>query len=1038
MQMAPPTGVPTPYGGGQYVHSTPPALGPSYSAGQPITPHVQPATTRPPPPSVRPTTVSTSESATAAASQRIAVNVDVSTREIDQFAKMFDLTTDEVSHIARCEKGDRDRMLTQMQLLCERRAAERAAVGGRSRAPAIQDAARSAPRQPVDKAPRSLSNGQPQKESDDAANSPYARLEFGTPDAAKRVYDFLGGAYTIADVCAALNLKEGDAKAATNWLVDHGTPVPGSPAPRGDAGRRNSNWGGGAAAAPAAAAVGSSSSFARNDRAGSSGSNVAAPPSSPQLTVDDKVEMLQRDFPTAGRETLRQALILTDLDVIQAARYMNITQGHGVGATHPAPPARSAPTSRALPPTVGISASRPPPPPTPSQMLSLDDILLAVDSSGTSPAAAAAPVAATFSVDYDAAARSARPLPPTPQRGPMVMGATMSPPTDQAALLPTPPRSQTDDFADDVVVAPPAAQPVAPLPPIAKRVAPPPPLGKGPPPPAGLPPPPPPPGGLAPLPPAGLPPPPPPPGGLAPLPPAGLPPPPPGAPPPPPAGPLPPLAKGPPPPPGGKGAPPPPPPPGKMLLAAAAPGGGASSSSSAAAENTTASKTRALFWSKIAEDRIDPNSVWASLSEEGGVAPTELFSDEERDRLSTIFAKKEVAPAEKSAAEKAAAANPSASIIDGRRDRNVGIVLQFIRLPIDTIRRSVLTFDELTIDEEVLSGLLSVCPTPEDEKAVRPWASRSAQEQSTFSPTVRYFIMSLAIPNYQMRLACWQTKLQFRALATDLETRFTRLQSAGQCVTHSETFPIVLKYILAMGNLLNEGTSFRGAKAFRLTDLPKLSALKTADGSMTLFSYLVKVVHEKQPAVAAQFPSEFSPLHGIVAFDIPAMQNEVKELKSRLSVCSNLVRKSSSAGGGDANGGGMGGLDAAVTTVIGRFVADADEQMERLQDLQRTSLAAVDAIVPYVGEDAKKLSAMEIIKILSQFAKDFDAGLKTLLAAAAAAAATASPPPTAGGRARSVSLSTSSSSFSPPPSAPAHRPATSSQQERVRAFEDAV
>ena len=351
MQMAPPTGVPTPYGGGQYVHSTPPALGPSYSAGQPITPHVQPATTRPPPPSVRPTTVSTSESATAAASQRIAVNVDVSTREIDQFAKMFDLTTDEVSHIARCEKGDRDRMLTQMQLLCERRAAERAAVGGRSRAPAIQDAARSAPRQPVDKAPRSLSNGQPQKESDDAANSPYASLEFGTPDAAKRVYDFLGGAYTIADVCAALNLKEGDAKAATNWLVDHGTPVPGSPAPRGDAGRRNSNWGGGAAAAPAAAAVGSSSSFARNDRAGSSGSNVAAPPSSPQLTVDDKVEMLQRDFPTAGRETLRQALILTDLDVIQAARYMNITQGHGVGATHPAPPARSAPTSRALPPT---------------------------------------------------------------------------------------------------------------------------------------------------------------------------------------------------------------------------------------------------------------------------------------------------------------------------------------------------------------------------------------------------------------------------------------------------------------------------------------------------------------------------------------------------------------------------------------------------------------------------------------------------------------------------------------------------------------
>ena len=453
-------------------------------------------------------------------------------------------------------------------------------------------------------------------------------------------------------------------------------------------------------------------------------------------------------------------------------------------------------------------------------------------------------------------------------------------------------------------------------------------------------------------------------------------------------GPLPPLAppngKGPPPPPpppGGKGPPPPPPPGGKGAPPPPPPGGKGAPPPPLGATGPTAtgSKTRSLFWSKIPDNRIDPRSVWATLllAEESGVAPIEpLLSENDRRLLALSFANKDASPGERGAATTAAPTASSAAPppLTVQRVQNVLIALQSFHLPVDRIRRSVLTFDELLVDEQGIASLLAIFPTQDEAKTLRPWAkSQSAVELSTLSQVAQYCIMTLTIPNYEMRLNCWQAKLQFRSLVMDLELRLTQLQAAGDCVTRSGTFPLFLKHILVMGNLLNEGKAFGDAKAFRLSDLTKLSGLKTVDGTTNLFSYLVKLVYEKQPSAATQFPIDFFPLHSVIAFDCVALQKDLKDLSKRVDDCSELVRKSS--GQGDES---RGSDDASMVTVMGKFVADATADLLRLQELQRTSLAAVEAIVPYVGEDPNDLSAMDVIKALSHFAKNVDASLKLL------------------------------------------------------------
>ena len=487
-----------------------------------------------------------------------------------------------------------------------------------------------------------------------------------------------------------------------------------------------------------------------------------------------------------------------------------------------------------------------------------------------------------------------------------------------------------------VAPPPPAKCPPPPpskAPPAPSAVAPPPPA-KGPPPPAGAPPPPavapPPPPGKA-APPAGK---------SAPPPPSKGPPPPPGIP-----GPKGPAGAPPPPPPPGKaGGPPPPPPPGKA-------GAGAKPLLSKA-------KRRALFWATINHNKIEEGAVWGNMEDEDD----DLFDDNERMKLDEAFAPRAAEKKDKDAAE----AKPAkVHILDSNRERNVGITLRFIRKSVDEIHRAVLTFDDGILSDDLLEGVAGIAPTPDDRKAVTPYVDKTDTTdpalREALTPPVRFFIMAVGVKAFAPRVDAWLTKLQLPNHAEDMRHRAQELAVAVGCVKQSRQFPSLLKYILSVGNHLNEGTRNEKAKAFRIGDLEKFKAMRTSDGKATLVQVLVGLVSQKNPAIH-DVVEELQPLKMLTKADLKQVSDDISSLRVKANKFAGFVNQN--------------GDDENVTRALKPSVPVIEHVVSSAETERDALMAGVEGVARYVSEDPATFDVAKFARTLLEFTSDYETARK--------------------------------------------------------------
>ncbi|RNF15484.1 putative formin [Trypanosoma cruzi] len=426
---------------------------------------------------------------------------------------------------------------------------------------------------------------------------------------------------------------------------------------------------------------------------------------------------------------------------------------------------------------------------------------------------------------------------------------------------------------------------------------------------------------------SGLPPPPPPPGaGAKP----GLPPPPP---PPPGAGAKPGLPPPPPPPPGAgakSGPPPPPPPPPKAKSGAAQPG-----------------PTRSIPIDVV--KNISKVSVFKA--KESIVLP-ELY----RKELANEFRRVEKKPMERETLVM------KEVIIDPNRERNVGIVLQFLRLPIQTIEASVRTFDELTLGEEHISGLVKIIPHAEDLRPIEAWMRRnpkaSVARLHQLSIPVRFFMMTMKIGHYAERLQCWNLKNEFKGRIDDLEVKICRTLEGVSAVMESTQLPRLLQVVLAVSNFLNTGSRFQEAKGFRVTQLPQIIEFPTTNNNRVLLDYLVEIIDQQDPALHNWTEELLSAAENASNFDVPGVAGELKSVRARLQKCASLVRAIPD--------------DKPWTTKLGKFIYTAFPALDHVEQLMSELNAKIELMPAYFCENSSSFSMNDTMRCLANFAKKYN------------------------------------------------------------------
>ncbi|KAG8345872.1 putative formin [Trypanosoma vivax] len=310
----------------------------------------------------------------------------------------------------------------------------------------------------------------------------------------------------------------------------------------------------------------------------------------------------------------------------------------------------------------------------------------------------------------------------------------------------------------------------------------------------------------------------------------------------------------------------------------------------------------------------------------------------------------------------------SVSVLPQNREQNIAIILQFLRLPLQTIESSLREFDELTLCEEPISGLHKIVPTEEDRRLIKEWEKRdptvTESKLQCLSLSTRFVMMTLRIEHYNERVECWNFKNEFNSIIEDAEQKLQRALRGVVAAMEAKCLPQLLQYIIAVGNFLNTGSRYEEIKAFPITQLLSVIEFPTTDGKRILLDHLVEIVAHCNPQLH-KFTQELLPAVEYAAgFDLAGISNEVCALYKNLWKCSALARRIPD--------------DKPWVLKLGKFTHTALRDLDRVERLLGEFNAKMGLLPDFFCEPTKNFSMNDTMRCLAVFARKYESRLTKL------------------------------------------------------------
>ncbi|OUM68112.1 hypothetical protein PIROE2DRAFT_58291 [Piromyces sp. E2] len=357
-------------------------------------------------------------------------------------------------------------------------------------------------------------------------------------------------------------------------------------------------------------------------------------------------------------------------------------------------------------------------------------------------------------------------------------------------------------------------------------------------------------------------------------------------PPPPPPNPLT-AAPPPPPPPPMMGSPPPPPPPPGAPGAPPPPG--------AAGDNQKLQVKARLHWNEIKETNKLVNTIWSEKSSKNPEFEKIDLDIKKFEEIFCIVPSKEPTVLKKS--KKPQKVNKS--LLDSRRAQNISIGIALFQrrgLSFKDIRNAICNFDDkvLTLDE--LLSLKPLLPTPEERALLEVYLNNNKNKSNHQFDTPELFLLELMKePEIDYFMKSFIYKCQFKPESENLEKCFTQLLTLCENLKESDDLKILLKTVLALGNLTNHeyGNSIRNsysyasmnqdkkALGFKIEGLVKLRDVKSTDGKSNLLNYLVDMLKLKKPEIL-NIANQFPEIKSVRQFDLRDLVHRLKTLETGL------------------------------------------------------------------------------------------------------------------------------------------------------------
>ncbi|KAK4536569.1 hypothetical protein CDCA_CDCA09G2594 [Cyanidium caldarium] len=349
---------------------------------------------------------------------------------------------------------------------------------------------------------------------------------------------------------------------------------------------------------------------------------------------------------------------------------------------------------------------------------------------------------------------------------------------------------------------------------------------------------------------------------------------------------------------------------------------------------------RRLHWTCVPPFRIR-GSIWSTVS------PYRWQPDERE--LVTLFARTTATTAGGTGKgaepddDVAAAATPSSTryvqILDAKTARNLDIMLgKFKHLSFAHIIDALLQGDVQRLGDDFLSILSSMVPSPEEQQRIAEAAAagRVAPEAQLLRPELFTLQLCTRVPRVAAKTAALLTTHTFAAAVRDLHEAAEVITCACNQLCNSERFRGVLELLLALGNVLNEGSARQRARGFTIESLGVVTNVRG------LLHYVIAVLRAQPPSVArlTRFMDDLPHVAPASKIELDALSTGFSELEHDLQ---ELITEMERCGEADA--------ERAFGQHLQRWLPEAQRQLDELRHAMREMDEALEDTLSFLPAD---------------------------------------------------------------------------------------
>jgi len=365
-----------------------------------------------------------------------------------------------------------------------------------------------------------------------------------------------------------------------------------------------------------------------------------------------------------------------------------------------------------------------------------------------------------------------------------------------------------------------------------------------------------------------------------------------------------------------------------------------------------------IHWTAVTEDDKLQDSVWTLTAgrDEGALDDSDLLE------LENVFAVKPTAGKRAPPDSTKKAKKQNITLIDPKRAYNVAIALAQFRdfESFHALVSAVVAQDSSRLNAEKLQNMTNLLPTT-DELAIIKRHAAVEDKAEGLGTAERFFLAVSRVPRFALKLDGFLYSVNFQSQTEELRKSIDTLSRSCNQVVSSSQLGLMLRRILAVGNVINDGR--RKARGITLASLLKTATKKGNDNKTLLDHVVASVMKQGDPDGIVNFMSSMPSVKDAKRIDLKDLRATLRGLEGGLTQIRNVVAEEETNNEGICSD----EATAAFISKSSRFVVEAEASIKSIASLLDEAETKVERLCKFFAEDPRTCEASSILLIIIEF-----------------------------------------------------------------------